>query len=129
MVHAEIKENNTGNCIPLEDISILNVSSTNNSVDIINATTTENSTRKCFHMLNATDTTHDHDYCLPFLWTTEYKNEIITYIAGYILRKLTKLCIVLNVSLESALLNAHNLHDHSRYFLITVVFPFLSYMQ
>ncbi|XP_067209972.1 uncharacterized protein [Linepithema humile] len=49
----------------------------------------ENSTRKWLHMLDTADT-HDHDYCLPFPWTTEYKNKVIMYIAGYVVRKLMK---------------------------------------
>lgn len=40
-------------------------------------------------MLNTTDT-DDHNYFILFPWTTEYKNEVITYIAGYVLRKLIK---------------------------------------
>lgn len=89
IVHCEIKEGNTGNCIPLENISILNVSSANKSINIINATTTENSTRKWLHILD-TENIDDHTYCIPFPWMTEYKNEVIRYIAGYILRKLMK---------------------------------------
>lgn len=71
IIHVEIKEEKTGNCIPLEEISILNVSSTKNQVDIINATTDQNSHKK---WLNVLDTTHtDHDYCLQFPFSsTEY---------------------------------------------------------
>lgn len=90
IIHVEIKEEKTGNCIPLEEISILNVSSTKNPVDIINATTDQNSHKK---WLNVLDTTHtDHDYCLQFPFSsTEYKNKVIIYITGYILRKLMKI--------------------------------------
>jgi len=93
IIHTEIKEGNTGNCIPLEEISILNISSnlkqSKNPVNIINETANENS-QKWFSDLD--DTAYiDHDYCLEIpLSFTEYKNEVITYLAGYIARKLMK---------------------------------------
>jgi len=93
IIHTEIKEGNTGNCIPLEEIYILNISSnlkqSKNPVNIINETANENS-QKWFSDLD--DTAYiDHDYCLEIpLSFTEYKNEVITYLAGYIARKLMK---------------------------------------
>jgi len=93
IIHTEIKEGNTGNCIPLEEISILNISSnlkqSKNPVNIINETANENS-QKWFSNLD--DTAYiDHDYCLEIpLSFTEYKNKVITYLAGYIAKKLMK---------------------------------------
>lgn len=89
IIRTEIKEDKTGNCMPLEEISILHIPSTTDSISIINATSNQNSST---NWLNIGTTYNDHNYLhlhlLPF--TTEYKNEIITYIAGYITRKLTK---------------------------------------
>lgn len=62
IIHTEIKENNIGNCIPLEDISILHIPSTIDSFNIINATSNQNSNK---NWLNVFETTHsDHDYFL-----------------------------------------------------------------
>lgn len=91
IIHTEIREKNTGNCINLEDIPILNVSSSSsqNSINIINETV--NSNKKWLNVFRTVETDHDYSFnmCLP-LYTTQYKNEVISYIAGYIIRKLMK---------------------------------------
>lgn len=73
----------------LEDIPILHVSSSQNSVNIIN-----NIANSHKEWLDVSHTIQiDHDYfsqtCLP-LYTTRYKSEVISYIAGCIISKLQK---------------------------------------
>lgn len=79
IIHTEIKEGNTGNCIPLSEIAILHTSSRQDPVNIINSTLNQTSHNKWLDIL---DTTHtDHDYTLQLSsCTSEYKNEVITYI-------------------------------------------------
>lgn len=45
IVHTEIKDTATGNCIPLENIPILHTPSTHDPVHVINATTNQNSNK------------------------------------------------------------------------------------
>lgn len=64
-------------------------SSANNPLNVINATINQHSVKNWLHIPNVEHA--DHDYYLQFpLAITEYKNEVITYIAGYILRTLMK---------------------------------------
>jgi len=90
IVHTEIGDRNSTNCVSLEDIPILNVPSTQRAIETINATINSNQ-----QWLDVFKTQHtDHDY-LPYTQLsfsmTEYKDEVISYIAGCILRKVKKL--------------------------------------
>lgn len=95
IVHVEIKDDRTGNCVPLDNISILNIPSTNkslvqsiDSLRVINASTNpEYSWLRVFE--EPSDGDHDFYLDYPFL-ITEYKNEVISYMAGYILKCLSK---------------------------------------
>jgi len=87
IIHTEIKDTATG----IENIPILYTPSTHDPVRVINATINQNFYQNwldVFHIIRT-----DHDYSLhvqyPFS-TIEYKNEVITYMAGYILRRLMK---------------------------------------
>lgn len=91
LCHVEIKNCNTGNCVELEQISILNCSS---AVKIINATTTRSilddhetdSTEPVISSLRDFD-----DFCNTLPRLTEFCEQIITYIAGYAVRALKKI--------------------------------------
>lgn len=91
IVHTEIKNTGTGNCIPLENIPILHTPSTHDPVHVINATTNQNSYQNWLNVFHTTDYSHDYNLHVQYPFsTTEYKNEVITYMAGYILRRLMK---------------------------------------
>lgn len=94
LVHSDIRNSNTGNCISLEEISILHVSSAGkikNSEDI-NSTSRlsrlydehNNYDTDCINLAN------DHNYIPDVREMTEYSLNIIEYIAGYIVMQLKK---------------------------------------
>jgi len=88
IINTEIREKSTGNCINLENIPILHASSLQNSVNIINKTVSSH--EEWLDIFHTVEVDHDYSFnmCLP-LYTT-YKNEVISYIAGFIVKKLMK---------------------------------------
>ena len=85
-MHIELKDSDKGNCIPLEDISILNCSS---ALDLINATSSRQKLCDDF------DESEDTDEYLIDHWlfdesSTELSNQITTYIAGNVIKYLSK---------------------------------------
>lgn len=102
LVHAEIRDEQSGNCIPLEHISILHVSSEkriSKSEVVLNMTTRlsrmidstmiltnicENESEDQFHFV------FDHNYLTNVTEISEFSNNIIEYIAGYIVKQLQK---------------------------------------
>lgn len=100
LVHAEIRDIHTGNCIPLEHVSILHVESSNNisnSEDVINISTrlsqiindmsTDIQTNKIedqLHFIN------DHNYLTDVRDISEFSLNIIEYIAGYVVKQLSQ---------------------------------------
>lgn len=86
LIRAEIRDTGLGNCIPLEQINILNCSS-RNPVETINYLTEKN----CF-----VDIPEDHsdlyDKYLELVdnESNEYTKSVVQYIAGFIARKLAK---------------------------------------
>lgn len=94
IIHTEIGDRNSTNCVSLENIPILNVPSTKDPIKTINETTSLNQKWLDFFKTHqGFQDIDDHDY-LPHTQlsfsTTEYKEEVIKYIAGCILRKLKK---------------------------------------
>lgn len=99
LVHAEIRDVRTGNCIPLEHVSILHVSSSNtisNSEDVINMSTrfsqiindisnTDIQTNKIEDQLYFLN---DHNYLTDVRDISEFSLNIIEYIAGYVVKQL-----------------------------------------
>jgi hypothetical protein len=85
IVHIDTVETTTGNCIPLEAVSILHVSA--NSSDIINRSTPKS------QLFSDSQTENENDH-LPFLLDnvpcSEYSTRVIAYIAGFIVRHLKK---------------------------------------
>lgn len=104
LVHADIRNSNTGNCIPLEEISILHVTSANKiqqSQDIINSTCRLSRFSDEFDENDDANEEYtisplisDHNYISDIREITEFSSHIIEYIAGYIVRKFktTLLC-------------------------------------
>lgn len=84
--HVEIKNSNAGNCVELEQISILNCSS---AIQTINATTTRgplvDDETDCTE-LNISSLRDFDDFCNTLPRITEFSGQIITYIAGYVVR-------------------------------------------
>lgn len=93
LCHVEIKNSNNGNCVDLEHISVLNCSS---AVKIINSTTTRSTLAdesedveiKDLNMSSLKDFDH---FCSTMPKMTEFTEQIITYIAGYVVRALGKI--------------------------------------
>lgn len=98
LVHSDIRSSNTGNCIPLEEISILHVSSAGKiqqSQDIINSTNKFSRLYDEFNENfdennNTLQTFCDHNYVSNIREITEFSHNIIEYIAGYIVKQLQK---------------------------------------
>lgn len=90
MGHVEIKNSNGGNCVDLEHIYILNCSS---AVETINATTIRGTLADDADEnteLNMSSTRDFDEFCYTLPQTTEFSQQIITYIAGYVVRTLGK---------------------------------------
>lgn len=90
LIHAEIREGGLGNCTPLNQIDILNCSSSKqNSKDQIN-----NSCSASSNLLGTLkdndDIDHDHDSFFANTTLSQYSEEVVTYIAGFMSRKLSK---------------------------------------
>lgn len=90
--HCEISDKGIGNCIPLEEIKILNVVS---SVDTINASAPmriliESDETPVSFSSNDEIFLNDHDYLFDPSRLTEYSKNVVEYIAGFIVRYLHK---------------------------------------
>lgn len=84
LIRAEIREHGVGNCIPLEQISILNCPSTNDPIKNINMLTDRN-------ILIEEDSSLYEEYIDNLeIKQNEYTEQVLLYIAGFIARKLTK---------------------------------------
>lgn len=98
LIHSEIRDIYTGNCIPLEYISILNVSSATKtciSEDVINMTTRLSRMINDTNVDNVTNETidlshviSDHNYLPDVRDISEFSGNVIEYIAGYVVKHL-----------------------------------------
>lgn len=93
VVHCQIRERGIGNCMPLENIGILNSKLSTKPIDEINATANRSSLISIdINELHATDNAfNDHDYMFDPSNINEYTTHVVKYIAGYIVFKLEKL--------------------------------------
>lgn len=85
IIHTEVSESSTGNCIPLEKISILNVSSEKKAFDVIN-----NSSSSLHQWTDILHTDDNHDYVENIYYVTEFSINTIVYISGFIVRKIQR---------------------------------------
>ncbi|GBO05547.1 DNA transposase THAP9 [Araneus ventricosus] len=85
LVNAEIKCTASGNCIPLTDVKILTVSSSVSSKTVINVTT------QCTSMVEHESSVDEQptEMALPCVFLSECTNDIVYYIAGFIVKKLS----------------------------------------
>ncbi|CAH2088930.1 unnamed protein product [Euphydryas editha] len=85
LIRAEIRDHGIGNCIPLEQISILNCPSTDEPVKTIDKLTHR-------HILIEEDDSTLYEEYLDHLELSlsEYTEQVLQYIAGFIARKLTR---------------------------------------
>lgn len=86
IIHTEVSAPSTGNYIPLEEMSILHVSSAKKAVNVINNSS-------CSSVRRWTDilyTDENHDYIENISYTTEFSINVIVYIAGFIVRKIQR---------------------------------------
>lgn len=96
LIHSEIRDTDSGNCIPLENIAILHVTSARIPEDIINSST---STARLIGSdaildLNQTATVlDDHSYLPDIRTISEFSDRIIVYIGGFVVRHLSKTLI------------------------------------
>lgn len=91
LTHVEIKNCNTGNCVELEQISILNCSS---AIQTINVTTQgflpyDDDDANC-RELNISSVRYFDDFCKTLPQMTEFCDQIITYIGGYVVTAIQK---------------------------------------
>jgi len=94
VVHThDIGNFNTGNCIPLENIKILNYSSSDPVKMINNSTFNHNVDLDSIeeNIKDVNNFIHDHDYlCNPNSYNfSNFTKEIIIYIAGFVVHKLS----------------------------------------
>ncbi|CAG4923136.1 unnamed protein product [Colias eurytheme] len=87
LIRAEIRDSGVGNCIPLEQINILNCSSTTDPVRTINDLTE----KKSFVEVEEDDSELFDEYldCLNSN-ISKYAESVVTYIAGFVARKLSR---------------------------------------
>ncbi|GBM59935.1 DNA transposase THAP9 [Araneus ventricosus] len=85
LVNAEIKCTASGNCIPLTDVKILTVSSSVSSKTVINVT------MQCTSMVEHESSVDEQptEMALPCVFLSECSNDIVYYIAGFIVKKLS----------------------------------------
>lgn len=110
--HVEIKNSNGGNCVELEQISVLNCSS---AVHTINSTTTrailadddEDNTNLNFSSIRDFDS-----FCCTLPQLSEFSEQIISYIAGYVVRGLGKI-IKCNECIGALSLSKQRYSDHA----------------
>lgn len=89
LVQSELSDSKNGNCIPLEAINILNVSSYK-SEDIINMTTNLKSANIINEEDNVTDIPlPDHDYIFTPTALSICAEQVVHYISGYIAKRLS----------------------------------------
>lgn len=89
LIHAEVREGGAGNCIPLEDINILNVTSrTKPPEQIINESVANRSLVNCIDDAATHDFLNDHNYAFNYDSLSAYSVEVVTYIAGFVSFKL-----------------------------------------
>lgn len=83
LVHNEVSNAGTGNCIPLENLEILHVGS---GMHIINSTANNDCDDDVFY----TQHMQEHAYCLDPRVLTLCQENVVGYIAGYVVRKAEK---------------------------------------
>lgn len=91
LVHSDIRDSDSGNCIPIEDISILHVTSSQSSEQIINSSRSpELSDNEEIEWDKTEDLLHDHGYSPDIRILTEVSLCVMKYIAGFVVRRLQK---------------------------------------
>lgn len=86
LIHTELLQTSTGNCIPLEKISILNCSS---AIARINLTTTPRSTKEAIYD-NDHETQEEFDIGMESVELSQFSENVVEYIAGYVSSSLIK---------------------------------------
>lgn len=88
LIHAQIREHGVGNCVPIEQIKILNVHQPKkDAIDILNE---ENLVYNSNIELNFDNNLEDieHNYYKQLSSISEYSEEVIKYIAGFVIKKI-----------------------------------------
>jgi len=88
LIHSEIKDSGSGNCIPLENIAVLHVTSSQTSEQIINNSIPLRSFHDDLqlHWNVTADIINDHGYFPDIRRITEFSSRIIIYIAGFVVK-------------------------------------------
>lgn len=84
LVNAQLKPSHSGNCIPLSEITVLNVFSYHSSKDVINLTSKsiDNANE------NSTSVLLEHNYVFDAGLLDEFSQDVIFYIARFLAKKL-----------------------------------------
>lgn len=89
LAHSDIRDSGTGNCIPLEDITILHV--TRNREQIINSSIpSELFDEEAQRWDKIANVIHDHSYIPDNRNISEFSSYIISYISGFVVKCLQK---------------------------------------
>lgn len=88
LIHAEVRDEGAGNCIPLEQINILNVASTNKTPEQIINESVPNRLNDDFDDTEISNFLTEHDYAFNFNSLSQYSMEVIKYISGFVSYKL-----------------------------------------
>ena len=87
MLHTKVKGADTGNCIALDNTSVLYIGSGSLTTNF-NGDMTES--KEC---INISSEINDYDYLSSGIWhLTTYVTDVVSYIAGYVVKSLKK-CI------------------------------------
>lgn len=84
LIHSEIRATETGNCVPLEIVNILHI--TSNPIDTINMTCPTN--RFNNEEEEEEDSLFSSLYVLPISQLSEFSIRVIVYISGFIMKRL-----------------------------------------
>lgn len=103
-----MKQFNTGNCIPLEDIDILHYSSSDPVAVLNNNSTNINSDKiaekENLQNINSFIMNHDYIVTQSDYYFSYFSKEVIIYVAGFVVHKLTTHLNVIPANIHCVLL-------------------------
>jgi len=90
LVHCQLRNVSTGNCVALENISILHVSSFHPSVNSEDVIRWSSGLHRLEDDTIKNNDVYDHDYIPDVNHLSEFARDVTVYIAGYVVMQLQK---------------------------------------
>ncbi|EFN83659.1 THAP domain-containing protein 9, partial [Harpegnathos saltator] len=90
LVHCQLRNASTGNCIALENISILHILSFHSNVNSENIIQWSSGLQRLKDDIVVEDDVYDHDYIPDVKYLSEFSRDVTVYIAGYVVMQLQR---------------------------------------